>query len=40
MLIRCVFIVLAILIPPSLFFLFIATRRESLFNAYTSNLDR
>ena len=40
MLIRFVFIVLAILIPPSLFFLFIATRRESLFNAYTSNLDR
>jgi len=40
MLIRWVFIVLAILIPPSLFFLFIATRRESLFNAYTSNLDR
>jgi hypothetical protein len=38
--IRCVFIILAIMIPASLFFLFIATRRESLFNAYTSNLDR
>jgi len=40
MLIRCVFIILAIMIPASLFFLFIATRRESLFNAYTANLDR
>lgn len=38
--IRCVFIFLAIMIPASLFFLFIATRRESLFNAYTANLDR
>jgi len=38
--IRCVFIFFAIMIPASLFFLFIATRRESLFNAYTANLDR
>jgi hypothetical protein len=38
--IRCVFIFFAIMIPASLFFLFIATRREGLFNAYTANLDR
>ena len=38
--IRCAFIFFAVMIPASLFFLFIATRRESLFNAYTANLDR
>jgi hypothetical protein len=38
--IRCRFIFLAIMMPASLFFLFIATRRESLFNAYAANLDR
>ena len=38
--IRGIFILAAILIPPSLFFLFVAARRESLFNAYMANLDR
>jgi hypothetical protein len=38
--IRCLFIFFAIVIPAALFYLFIATRRESLFNAYTANLDR
>lgn len=37
---RTVFVALAVLLPPSLFFLFVATRRESLFNQYTASLDR
>ena len=37
---RTAFIYAVVLLPPSLFFLFIATRRESLFNHYATNLDR
>jgi hypothetical protein len=37
---RMTFIYAVVLLPPSLFFLFIATRRESLFNQYAANLDR
>jgi hypothetical protein len=37
---RAAFVYAVVLLPPSLFFLFIATRRESLFNNYATNLDR
>lgn len=37
---RVAFIYMAVLLPASLFFLFIATRRESLFNQYATSLDR
>ena len=37
---RSVFLALVILIPPALYYLFIATRRETLLNAYLSNLHR
>ena len=37
---RSVFLALVILIPPALYYLFIATRRETLLNAYLSNLYR
>jgi hypothetical protein len=37
---RCLFLALAIMIPPGLYYLFIATRRDSLLNAYISNLSR
>jgi hypothetical protein len=37
---RVAFIYMAVLLPASLFFLFIATRRESLFNQYVTGLDR
>jgi hypothetical protein len=37
---RCLFLAFAILIPPGLYYLFIATRRDSLLNAYVSNLSR
>ena len=37
---RVAFIYMAVLLPASLFFLFIATRRESLFNQYAGSLDR
>ena len=37
---RMAFIYMAVLLPASLFFLFIATRRESLFNQYATSLDR
>jgi len=37
---RVAFIYMAVLLPASLFFLFIATRRESLFNQYVTSLDR
>src|ERR1700722_15873800 len=37
---RTAFVYAVVLLPPSLFFLFIATRRESLFNNYATNLDR
>jgi hypothetical protein len=37
---RVAFIYMAVLLPASLFFLFIATRRESLFNQYAVSLDR
>jgi hypothetical protein len=38
--VRVAFIYTVVVLPPSLFFLFIATRRESLFNHYATNLDR
>src|SRR5690242_616480 len=37
---RVAFVYMAVLLPASLFFLFIATRRESLFNQYATRLDR
>jgi len=37
---RVAFVYMAVLLPASLFFLFIATRRESLFNQYATSLDR
>jgi len=37
---RAAFVYIAVLLPASLFILFIATRRESLFNSYAANLDR
>ncbi len=37
---RAAFVYAVVLLPPSLFFLFIATRREALFNNYATNLDR
>jgi hypothetical protein len=37
---RCLFLSFAILIPPGLYYLFIATRRDSLLNAYVSCLSR
>ena len=37
---RAAFVYAVVLLPPSLFFLFIATRRQSLFNNYATNLDR
>jgi hypothetical protein len=37
---RVAFVSMAVLLPASLFFLFIATRRESLFNQYSTYLDR
>jgi hypothetical protein len=37
---RMAFVYMAVLLPASLFFLFIATRRESLFNQYATSLDR
>jgi hypothetical protein len=37
---RAAFVYVAVLLPASLFILFIATRRESLFNSYAANLDR
>jgi hypothetical protein len=37
---RAAFVYIAAVLPASLFVLFIATRRESLFNSYTANLDR
>ena len=37
---RCLFLTFAILIPPGLYYLFIATRRDSLLNAYVSSLSR
>ena len=37
---RCLFLTFAILIPPGLYYLFIATRRDSLLNAYVSSLAR
>lgn len=37
---RAVFVYIAAVLPASLYVLFIATRRESLFNSYTANLDR
>jgi hypothetical protein len=39
-LVRSVFILSATILPAVLFFLFVVTRRESLFNSYVSNLDR
>jgi hypothetical protein len=38
--VRAAFDCVVVLLPASLFFLFIATRRESLFNTYATNLDR
>jgi hypothetical protein len=38
--VRSAFDLIVVLLPASLFFLFIATRRESLFNSYATNLDR
>ena len=40
LLIRLCFLTVAIFLPASLYFLFIAARRESLFNAFTTNLSR
>jgi hypothetical protein len=37
---RVAFVYMTVLLPASLFFLFIATRRESLFNQYATSLDR
>lgn len=37
---RVAFVYMAVLLPASLYFLFIATRRESLFNQYATSLDR
>jgi hypothetical protein len=37
---RCLFLIFVIFIPPGLYYLFIATRRESLLNSYVSNLSR
>jgi len=38
--VRAAFICVVVLLPPSLFFLFIWTRKESLFNQYVASLDR
>jgi hypothetical protein len=40
LLLRSLFLTFIILIPPGLYYLFIATRRDSLLNAYVSNLSR
>jgi hypothetical protein len=40
LLIRLCFLTIAIFLPASLYFLFIAARRESLFNAFATNLSR
>jgi hypothetical protein len=40
LLLRLGFLSAAIFLPASLYFLFIAARRESLFNAFTTNLTR
>ena len=40
LLVRLIFLTIAIFLPASLYFLFIAARRESLFNAFTTNLAR
>lgn len=37
---RSIFLTFVILIPPGLYYLFIATRRDSLLNAYVSHLSR
>jgi hypothetical protein len=40
LLVRLIFLIIAIFLPASLYFLFIAARRESLFNALPTNLTR